>query len=223
MLDGWGRVGLAWTMTNANDDLDAVYGLKTPGDNRRHYDGWAKNYDSQFVSDMDYRLPGRVARAFVDAGPDGPVLDLGAGTGLVGEALKGYGIGPVDGTDISPGMLAQAEAKRVYRHLFEGDILGRLPVADGAYASAVSAGTFTNGHVGPDGLNEVLRVVRPGGVIVLSVNGVHWENAGFAAKLEGFGDASTGLTLDEVRYYGDAAAGSHANDHGWIVRFWRGG
>ena len=171
-------------MTDANDDLDAVYALKTPEDNRRHYDDWAETYDSEFVRDMDYVLPDRVAEVFAGLNPDGPILDVGAGTGLVGVRLAALGAGPVEGTDISPGMLAAAAEKAVYDRLFEGDLLDRLPVDNCHYGSAVSAGTFTNGHVGPEGIDEVLRVVRKGGLIALSVNGVHWEKAGFKSYFD---------------------------------------
>ncbi|MDQ2090718.1 methyltransferase domain-containing protein [Marimonas arenosa] len=206
-------------MGDGNDDLDAVYALKTPDDNRRHYDDWAEAYDSEFVEIMDYRLPERVAEVFVAEGPDAPVLDVGAGTGLVGVTLGALGVGPVDGTDISPGMLEKAAKKDVYRRLFEGDLLDRLPVDDGAYASAVSAGTFTNGHVGPDGVDEVLRVVRKGGLIALSINGEHWETAGFAAKFAALEGQIDGFRLVPVRYYGDQATGAHAADTGWIAVF----
>lgn len=206
-------------MSDANDELDAVYGLKTPEDNRRHYDGWAQTYDSQFVEDMDYRLPERVAEAFARAGPEAPVLDVGAGTGLVGDALARLGVGPVDGTDISPGMLEEAVKKGIYGRLFAGDLLARLPVEDDAYGSAVSAGTFTNGHVGPGGIDEVIRVVRPGGLIALSINGEHWQKAGFAAKFDALGGRIEGLRRESVRYYGNRATGAHADDTGWIALF----
>ncbi|UYV37906.1 class I SAM-dependent methyltransferase [Rhodobacteraceae bacterium D3-12] len=207
-------------MSNSNDDLDAVYGLKTPEDHRRHYDGWADSYDSGFAADMDYRLPERVAAAFAADAPAGPVLDLGAGTGLVGVALAELGIGPVDGTDISPEMLKTAAGKAVYRNLFEGDILSRLPVADDSYGSAISTGTFTNGHVGPEAIDEVLRVVRPGGLIAISVNAEHWQQAGFEAKFDALQSGLiSGLRLSRVRIYGQGATGPHANDDGLIVLF----
>jgi predicted TPR repeat methyltransferase len=38
----------------------------------------------------------------------GPVLDAGAGTGIIGEWLKILGYGPVEGVDLSPGMLEVA-------------------------------------------------------------------------------------------------------------------
>ena len=204
---------------DANDDLDAVYGLKTPADNRRHYDGWAETYDSGFATEMDYRLPERVAAAFAAASPVPPVLDLGAGTGLVGAALAKLGIGPVDGTDISPGMLEIAAQKGVYRALFEGDLLARLPVADGTYGSALSAGTFTNGHVGPAALDEVLRVVAPGGLVALSINGEHWRAAGFEAKFASLKRRIAALRFERVRFYGDEARGAHAEDEGPIAIF----
>jgi hypothetical protein len=40
---------------------------------------------------MEYRLPAHVAAAFVSAGGTGPVLDVGAGTGLLAEALRAQG------------------------------------------------------------------------------------------------------------------------------------
>jgi hypothetical protein len=43
------------------------------------------------------------------------------------------------------------------------------------YGGAVSTGTFTIAHVGPEALDEVLRVVRPGGLVGISVNAQHWE------------------------------------------------
>ena len=193
-------------------DLDKAYALETPEDNRRLYAGWAGTYDSDFARDMQYQLPGHVARAFAEAGGVGPVLDLGAGTGLLGEALAARGIAPVDATDLSPEMLQVARGKGVYRALFPGNLLERLPCPEGAYAGAVSSGTFTNGHVGPEALPEVLRVVRTGGLIVLSVNARHYAAKGFEADLRRLGPALGGCLLTEVPIYGAGATGPHAGD-----------
>lgn len=212
---GWARsIG---QMTN-NPSLDGAYDLKTPDDNRRLYRGWAASYDADFVAAMAYRLPVEVAQSFAAQGT-GPVLDVGAGTGAVGMLLKANGVGPVDGTDLSPEMLSVAAQGGAYRRLFEGDILGRLDTADGAYAGVVSAGTFTLGHVGPAALDEVLRVTAPGGWIVLSVNRAHFEAAGFAPALDALGSRIAGLALPEVAIYGPAATGPHARDTAFIARF----
>lgn len=45
-------------------------------------------------------------------------------------------------------------------------------------------GTFTHNHVGPDGLNEVLRLVRPGGLAVVMINVEAFKADGYASKFE---------------------------------------
>jgi predicted TPR repeat methyltransferase len=198
-------------------DLDAAYGLQTPDDNRRLYARWAQTYDSGFAQDMAYELPQRVAEAFAAAGGQGPVIDLGAGTGLCGAALAVLGIGPLEATDLSAEMLEQARAKGIYVRCFQGDLLDRLPVEDGSYAGAVSSGTFTHGHVGPEALGEVLRVLRPGGLAAISVNAEHWAARGFAAALDAL--PVTDLALHEVRIYGAGATGPHAADTSQVCLF----
>ena len=166
-----------------NPALDAAYALKTPDDSRKLYADWAKTYEADFIATTGYRLHAAVADAFATAGGQGPVLDMGAGTGICGVSLAAHGIGPIDGTDISPEMLAEAAGKSCYANLFEGDILAGLNVPDGAYAGIVSSGTFTLGHVGPDGLNEVVRLLAPGGLAVISVRDTHYEAEGFADEI----------------------------------------
>lgn len=207
--------------------LDAAYGLQTPEDNLRLYRDWAETYDSGFASDHGYVLPLRVAEGFAAAaaaaGGTGPVLDLGAGTGLCGEALRRLGVTPIDATDLSAEMLAVARRKAVYRDLFIGDMLDRLPVADGTYAGAVSSGTFTHGHVGPEALNEVVRVLRPGGLACLSVNAAHYAARGFDVALEALIGQIDALRLTEVNIYAKdhSSAGTHSADTALIVVFRR--
>ncbi|MCR9149844.1 MAG: class I SAM-dependent methyltransferase [Rhodobacteraceae bacterium] len=208
-------------MSDADDDpgLDAAYALKTPDDSRRLYARWAGTYDDDFAGAQDYRLPDAVARAYVAAGGEGPVLDVGAGTGLLGRYLADAGIGPVDGTDISPEMLAVAAGKRVYRRLFEGDVTGRLEVADATYAGVTSSGTFTCGHVGPEAIHELLRLAAPGALFVLSVNAAHWGPAGFAATFAALGDRIEGLELPAVPIYGDGGDPAHRDDRALLATF----
>ncbi|MBS0126067.1 class I SAM-dependent DNA methyltransferase [Thetidibacter halocola] len=208
-------------MTGKKPGLDAAYGLEGADANRRLYADWAETYDRSFAQDMAYCLPQAVAQTFHAEGGVGPVLDLGAGTGLCGQALAALGVGPVDGTDLSAEMLAVARDKGVYCALFEGDLLARLPVADGAYTGAVSSGTFTHGHVGPEALDEVLRILAPGGLAVLSVNAEHWEARGFARRFDALSERIEGLKMAEMPIYGEGATGPHAQDRALIVVFRR--
>ena len=194
------------------DDLNRAYALQTPDDSRRLYADWAATYDTDFVAERGYVLHIAVADAFAQAGGAGPVLDLGAGTGGCGLALARHGIDPLHATDIAPEMLEQAAAKEIYARCFEGDILAGLDAPEASYRGLVSAGTFTCGHVGPQGLDEIARLLAPGGLAVISVRDVHFEAEGFAAKIAKMtGD----LTLENkplVRIYAEGRDGENAND-----------
>ncbi|MEL6550682.1 MAG: class I SAM-dependent methyltransferase [Pseudomonadota bacterium] len=199
--------------------LDAAYGLHGPEDVKALYRDWAGTYDTGFVAERGYVLHEVVAAGFVAAGGAGPVLDVGAGTGLVGAALARRGLGPLHATDISAPMLAEAEAKGCYADLFEADITQPLACANSTYGGVVSAGTFTLGHLGPDPLAELVRITRPGGVLAIAVNAVHYEAAGFAAALAALGPRITGLATHSIRIYAEDAAHDHAADLGLLVTF----
>lgn len=173
--------------------LSAAYALDSPAANRTLYARWADTYDSGFVTDSGYEYHEQVAAVFAAhaldlTGRDGVVVDIGCGTGLAGQALRRRRHIPIDGIDISPEMLRQAATKRhddtpVYRTLIEADLTEPLDIPDDTYAGAISAGTFTHGHVGPEALREIFRIVRPGGRAAIGINAAHFIAAGFAPVL----------------------------------------
>ncbi|WP_299600932.1 class I SAM-dependent methyltransferase [uncultured Tateyamaria sp.] len=201
--------------------LDSAYALETPEDSVQLYSAWADTYDSDFARNSDYILHEQVARHFVNTGGFGPVLDVGAGTGLCGAALAARGTEPIDGTDISADMLQMAAAKDIYRTTRVENILEGLDTPDGPYQGAISSGTFTNGHVGPEGIDAVIAAVRPRGWIVLSVNAQHFTASGFDAKLTALEPGIEDLSLTEVPIYGAGATGDHAQDTALLVAFRR--
>ncbi|MCC5985932.1 MAG: class I SAM-dependent methyltransferase [Rhodobacteraceae bacterium] len=189
--------------------LKRAYALRSPEECLQLYADWAGSYDAEFAAAQGYVLPVRVAEAFMAAGsPAGAVLDVGAGTGLVAQALKGCGFaGAIDGLDISAEMLAVARGKGVYRALQVADVTKPLPARCGPYAGIVSAGTFTHGHVGPEGLPPLMDVAAPGAVMVLSVNLGVWEAKGFPAALEALGARIAEVAHLDVPIYGAAGGG----------------
>lgn len=199
-------------------------GLASPEDCLAYYRAWAASYDGGFAEDMDYRLPAHVAAAFLGAGGKGPVLDVGAGTGLLTERLLGMGFhGQIDAADFSPDMLERARGKGIYRALYQADITRPLGLTD-RYAGVVSSGTFTAGHVGPVALPNLLAVALPGAVFALSVNLRVWTGAGFDRALQELADTGriTDLQLIEVQVYGAVAASvdaEHAGDRAAIAVF----
>ena len=210
-------------MSNQTPDLHAAYALKSPEDNKRLYAEWAGGYDDSFAALKDYHLHIHTARAFVSAGGQGPVLDVGAGTGLCGGILAGLGVGPIDATDISAEMLDQAMRKDIYRDAIIADLNGGLPVPRDSYAGIVSSGTFTHGHLGPEVLPALLRVARPGAQFALSINAKHFEAMGFADAFRHLQDGQiSNFSLPEVRIYGELAAGPNSNDLALIALFEKG-
>lgn len=207
---------VGWGMTK-DPSLDAAYALKDQTEVRALYRDWAETYEDSFVTAQGYQLHDTVAAAFAAVGGQGPVLDVGAGTGLGGVALAQRGAAPVDGLDLSPQMLDQARAKGVYRNLIAADITKPLDI--GRYAGVVSAGTFTFGHVGPEGLVNLLALGQTGTHFVISVNAGHFREAGFEAALEAHAPRFEVLNVEDVRIYDDRADAEHRDDRARLLSF----
>lgn len=199
--------------------LDAAYALEGKEEVRALYQAWADTYDDTFVAAQGYQLSKFVTEAFVRLGGTGPVLDVGAGTGIGGEALAAQGIGPVDALDLSPDMLKVAQSRGVYRTLIEADITE--PLSIGPYRGVISAGTFTFGHVGPAGLINLLDAAAPGALFVISVNDGHFREAGFDAALTNAGSDIQMIAIETVPIYDDRADDEHRADQARLLQFRR--
>ena len=199
-------------------DLDRAYALETPDDNRALYADWAQSYDSDFAASMDYRLPQIVAGMLAEFAPRGPVLDVGAGTGLVAQYFAQVSGVEMHALDISPQMLAVATGKGVYARAIEADLTQAL-VLENTYGAVVSSGTFTHGHVGPDAIDKLLSVAQAGAQFVLSVNVEHFEARGFGAKFASLETEIEGFALRKVAIYGDASDAAHVDDKALIAVF----
>lgn len=181
--------------------LGLVYSAKKPEEVAALYDRWADTYDAEMAA-AGYRHPSIALALLARHLPRGatPVLDAGCGTGLVGEWLGIVGYPQVEGLDISPGMLARAEQKGAYARLHNLALGGPLPFADGHFAGIVSAGVFTTGHVGAEGLDELIRICRKGGAIVLTVKNTLWED-GFAERIAEVEAQSVVARVEETEPY----------------------
>ncbi len=150
-----------------------------------NYDGWADTYDADIVR-VGYMTPsvltGLISR---HVAPDaGAILDAGAGTGMIGAILSVLGYRTLVGIDMSDGMLARARARGVYADL-RNRVLGEaLDFADASFAGCVISGVFNAGHAPASALDELVRVVRPGGVLAFNVGEQAWHACGFDAKLD---------------------------------------
>jgi ubiquinone/menaquinone biosynthesis C-methylase UbiE len=106
------------------------------------------------------------------------IIDVGCGTGLVGLQLNKLGYKNFDGVDISQEMIDIA-IDRGYGSLLLGNLNETLPVESNNYEAALCVGVFTHGHVGPNRLKELARIVKPGGVVCFTVNEDVYASFGF--------------------------------------------
>lgn len=178
--------------------LGAVYDATTPDEIARLYDGWAATYDAEMAM-AGYRHPAVGVALLARHLPSGaaPLLDAGVGTGITGGWLGILGYPHVEGLDISQGMLDVARAKGAYAALHCLALGQPLPFADGHFAGIISTGVFTTGHVGAEALPELTRIIRPGGVIVLTVKTTLWDG-GFATALAAMPDL---MQIDRTEPY----------------------
>lgn len=185
--------------------LDDAYALSSPDDARRLYARWAATYESEFVVTSGYLHPRVIAEIFHEWVPEvETAVDAGAGTGLVGAHLSA--LRPtlaLDGIDLSPEMLAVAEAKGAYRHLYERDLTQPVLDTDAPYDALISIGLFTHGHLGAEALVHLMPLVRPGGYVVIGANESHFRDRGFEEALVSMDVAD--LHMSRVRVYDESS------------------
>ena len=197
--------------------LQNAYDLKSPDDNIELYSAWASTYDDDFVEDMQYRLHFSVADEFVLNGGNGLILDVGAGTGALAEALLQKGKFSIEATDISEEMLKVADSKNIYKRSFISDLTKEIPVDNDFYDGVISSGTFTHGHVGPAAIRELVRVTKPGGLITISVNEKHWIALDFASEVERISQETINTALKKISIYGEQSTHDHKDDKAIIL------
>lgn len=196
--------------------LHQAYTVKTDAETRALYDRWAKVYDEE-LAENEYRQPMRCATALSDrlaATPETRVLDVGCGSGLSGVALDQAGYGLIDGCDFSQGMLEKAGRLGIYRRLFETN-LNEPPMdaPDAAYDAATCVGVFSFGHVMADALDDIVRVIRPGGFLVIGVSNYFYEDGALTDKLARLVDA--GVLAGRNDEHGEHIVGTGLT--GWVI------
>jgi SAM-dependent methyltransferase len=164
--------------------LDRVYGATDLNDLEQAYNQWAESYDEE-VGRLGYLIrtvsTGYIGR-FIH--PEHKVLDVGAGTGLIGSYLQPMGYEDLTAIDLSEGMLERARTRGCYREV-RRMVLGKpLDFETNSFDGCYAIGVFTEGHAPPNAFDELIRVVRPGGHIVFSIRNDVYEHRGFREKLD---------------------------------------
>jgi len=161
------------------------------------YDEWAQSYDDDLAS-WSYQAPSVVAEAVVSRHPDADsVLDVGCGTGLVGRALRARGFqGRLTGLDISEASLAIAEQSGAYDALERADLQQRLAVEDESVDALACVGVMTYLPDVEAAWREFARVVRPGGIMVVTQREDLWDTRGCQAVVDRLQDEQVWSPVD---------------------------
>ena len=140
------------------------------------FDQYAPKFDDSLVNRLAYNVPVLLDAAIRAAHPGrfASAVDLGCGTGLMGERLRPV-CDHLEGYDISAGMLRIARDKAVYDRLVKADL--QTLVREGEPVDLVTAADVFM-YVGE--LEKVIAtaasMLREGGVFAFSVE--HWRGQG---------------------------------------------
>jgi ubiquinone/menaquinone biosynthesis C-methylase UbiE len=141
----------------------------------------AEIYDAQFVPAL-FAQWGPVVVAAADVGENDRVLDVACGTGaltLAAAERVGRG-GSVVGLDRNPEMLAVARRKSTEVEWMDGKAEA-LPLPDSSFDAVVSQFGFMFFDDKARALGEMMRVLRPGGMLAVAVCDAVERSPGYAA------------------------------------------
>ena len=122
------------------------------------FDNYAINFENSLVNKLEYKIPNKIVEMIVAKNPNiqlGSVLDLGCGTGLIGDEIKKY-CSNLEGVDLSKLMLEKASAKNIYDKLEHKDIVEYLSTQDLDFNYFISTDVFI--YVG--NLSEIFRLIK---------------------------------------------------------------
>ena len=184
-------------MTSQNR-VQWIYSSQDNQELEERYDQWAKDYNSDLEVDFGWLGPQRAARVFASQVPrHARVLDAGAGTGLVGQALSELGYSQLFAMDLSQGMLEEARKKGIYLELRQMVMGEPLDYPTDSFDAVISVGVLTVGHAPASSFDELIRIAKPGGHIVFSLRPDVYETGGFKEKQRAL-EAAVSWRLVEV-------------------------
>merc|ERR1711935_645597 len=143
------------------------------------YSGWAEQYDNDFSMVHPNRAEhmaiylDELAKMAGMKKEELTILDVAAGTGLVGEELKkkGFNVDKVTALDLNAEMLEVSRKKKVYGKLVQSPFGTTLPKGMKArsYDCVIMCGGFAAGHVPLASLHTMARLCKEGGFLINSM------------------------------------------------------
>ena len=142
--------------------LSALTGQTTNSAPREYvetlFNDYAINFENYLVNKLEYKTPNLITELIVAKNPNiqlGSVLDLGCGTGLIGDEIRKY-CSNLEGIDLSKSMLEKASAKNIYDKLEHKDIVEYLSTQDLDFNYFISTDVFI--YVGE--LPQIFKLIK---------------------------------------------------------------
>lgn len=158
------------------------------------YKNWAKDLDTHCMQ-LKYNAPEIMADVVEDLHlpKHTRILDVAAGSGLVGIELKKKGYTNIDALDGSQELLNIAKEKKIYNKYFV-TLLGenrKSSIKSATYDVVVVCGGFAPGHLYTDSFPELIRIVKPDGYIC-------WTMRDYSQYSERFRNANFDKGVDQL-------------------------
>ena len=135
---------------------------------------WSRADVPRELATMSYPRAREILRAYLPLLPrDGVILEAGSGLGAVLLTLQPLGY-RIHGLDYALGALRATRSHEDSLPLLAGDV-HQLPYASGSLAAYLSFGVLEHFEHGmAPALREAIRVLRPGGLLVLTIPYPNW-------------------------------------------------
>ncbi len=209
---------MAVSPKHAKADPKVFYQAKDQDQLIDRYDDAAAVYDAAMESDVGWcghiELAEVVAR-HVD--PAATLCDAGAGTGMLGDRLADKGFTTMDANDLSDGMLKVARAKGIYRDCRVMELGKPLPYDSDTYDAVTVCGVFTPNHAPASSLDELVRITKPGGLILYTLRADE-EPPDFAGKQQELQQSGQWQLVEAGEPFPSINSEPHIRHRCWVWR-----
>ncbi|MGN1273408.1 MAG: class I SAM-dependent methyltransferase [Thermoguttaceae bacterium] len=141
---------------------------------REHFDRQAPEYDQRdtWYYSREGKISCRDVARRLNNSRYSRLLDVGCGTGYLFELLQPAEISEWVGIDISPRMIEMARAKNIPGAEFLVGPANHLPFTEASFDVVVCSQSFHHYPYQREAMNEVWRVLKPGGLYILADTGL---------------------------------------------------
>lgn len=156
------------------------------------FDDYADRFDQHLQQVLEYKIPSLIAQelkpVFASSSVPWRVLDLGCGTGLVGQEIASF-VTHLVGVDLSEKMLLKAQARQIYHRLVQSDLISMTHQEPStSYHLVTAADVFVYLGQLDQIMAETSRLLPAGGIFCFSVeadNDVAPSSAGYCLRASG--------------------------------------